>query len=909
MDSEKIIQDLNRRFAAPLPEFYKRRIIVWIDEDREFADKLGEITINGAKIVALTGSNNFYVKKLLAVDDPTGNYLVYRPFAYENDEDNWLLDVEIYAEEFRADLVSMWMDEMNLPHSPALRKGLKQYRKFFNAQARRSKVSSLPVTPATPAQLQMAIMATLAGLKDAKPNGIIKAVLQAGLRMEDNAVYQEFVSYGIDEAFWRMAAQGTGFEAEQILQPGMPSERTDQAPEANDYWRLYANRRAYKRSAAANEEGAADNRLQRLAVHLLLTASTRTIRQEFLAGLQMFISSAHQAYCYDFVSDWMHSEDAGSIYAIAEYVESELKLAQRFMKLQVADLMETEVFPCINEVILVKLMTEISDHIIDVDTITRTVEKRRTCVWYDDVKNYYEGILQVAKMQAFFKEHSAGFHTVEPAKVWKEYTTEYYIMDSYYREFHKSYSESLKNYHEELSDLFTHVMEKVEGLYTTWFLGQLGKNWSDACADNLGSYGRVLEVPQQTDFYRQKVAASDSKVYVIISDAMRYEVAATLAEQLQRETQAKLELKSMQAVFPTITKFGMAALLPHKSLSVELRTGKTDRLAVLADGQSTEANNRDKLLKTADPASVALKYKDIIGMKRADRQALIKGMNVVYIYHDTIDEAGHLESSIFSACDTAVEEIKNMVRIIANEWGGANILITADHGFLYTYSPLKEDDKVDKTTESEQDVEIGRRYAIMQKGAEPQYLLPVKFLGGDTAYDAFAPRESIRIKMKGGGLNFVHGGISLQEMVVPVIEYHFLRNQSKEYQQNKRKYDTKPVEISLLSSGRKISNMIFSLNFYQKDAVGGNREAATYQLTFTDSSGKPISDVQKIIADKTSENGQERTFRCSFNLKSQKYNSTDSYYLVIADENGLQVQREEFQIDIAFAVDEFDFFG
>ena len=910
MDAERIIQDLNRRFAAPLPEFYKRRIIVWIDEDREFADKLSEITINGAKIVALTGTNNFYVKKLLAVDDPTGNYLVYRPFAYENDEDNWLLDVEIYAEEFRADLVSMWMDEMNLPHSPALRKGLKQYRKFFNAQARRSKVSSLPVTPATPAQLQMAIMATLAGLKDAKPNGIIKAVLQAGLRMEDNAVYQEFVSYGIDEAFWRMAAQGTGFEAEQILQPGMPSERTDQAPGANDYWRLYANRKAYKRSAAANEEGAAaDNRLQRLAVHLLLTASTRTIRQEFLAGLQMFISSAHQAYCYDFVSDWMHGEDAGSIYAIAEYVESELKLPQRFMKLQVADLVETEVFPCINEVILVKLMTEISDHIIDVDTITRTVEKRRTCVWYDDVKNYYEGILQVAKMQAFFKEHSAGFHTVEPAKVWKEYTTEYYIMDTYYREFHKCYSESLKNYHEELSDLFTHVMEKVEGLYTTWFLGQLGKNWSDACADNLREYGRVLEVPQQTDFYRQKVAASDSKVYVIISDAMRYEVAATLAEQLQRETQAKVELKSMQAVFPTITKFGMAALLPHKSLSVELRTGKTDRLAVLADGQSTEANNRDKLLKAADPASVALKYKDIIGMKRADRQALIKGMNVVYIYHDTIDEAGHLESSIFSACDTAIEEIKNMVRIIANEWGGANILITADHGFLYTYSPLKEDDKVDKTTESEQDVEIGRRYAIMQKGAEPQYLLPVRFLGGDTAYDAFAPRESIRIKMKGGGLNFVHGGISLQEMVVPVIEYHFLRNQSKEYKKNKSKYDTRPVEISLLSSGRKISNMIFSLNFYQKDAVGGNREAATYHLYFTDSSGKTISDVQKIIADKTSENGQERTFRCSFNLKSQKYNSTDSYYLVIADENGLQVQREEFQIDIAFAVDEFDFFG
>ena len=198
----------------------------------------------------------------------------------------------------------------------------------------------------------------------------------------------------------------------------------------------------------------------------------------------------------------------------------------------------------------------------------------------------------------------------------------------------------------------------------------------------------------------------------------------------------------------------------------------------------------------------------------------------------------------------------------------------------------------------------------MQKGAKPNYLLPVKFLGGNTEYDGFAPRESIRIKMNGGGMNFVHGGISLQEMVVPVIEYHYLRNDSMEYKRNKQKYDTKPVTVNLLSANRKISNMIFSLNFYQKDAVGANREAATYQVYFTDENGKQISDVQKIIADKTSENGAERTFRCQFNLKSLKYSNTATYYLVIADEQGLQLpQREPFQIDIAFAVDEFDFFS
>ena len=99
----------------------------------------------------------------------------------------------------------------------------------------------------------------------------------------------------------------------------------------------------------------------------------------------------------------------------------------------------------------------------------------------------------------------------------------------------------------------------------------------------------------------------------------------------------------------------------------------------------------------------------------------------------------------------------------------------------------------------------------------------------------FAPRESIRIKMNGGGMNFVSWRVfSLQEMVVPVIEYHHLRNDSMEYKRNKQKYDTKPVTVNLLSANRKISNMIFSLNFYQKDAVGANREAAAYQVYFTD---------------------------------------------------------------------------
>ena len=882
MDTDKVIQDLNRRFAAPLPEFYQRRIIFWYDEDREFEDKLDEVVLENAKVIALTGNNAFSVKKLLSVDDLTTNYLVYSPCVYNRPDDNWLLDVELYSEEFRADLISIWMDEMGLASNPAMRKQVKNYRAYFNAKTRRLKVSTQNKVPATPAQLHMAVMAAICGLKNEQPNMILRSVFHAGLDLENNTVYQDFVKYHADGAFWAMVRQGCGFAEEE--------------PD-----------------------------LGRLAIHLLLTAATRTMRQEYLAGLDSFISMPHQAYCYDFISEWLHSEDIQQLYDVVRYVEAEARLHQRFEKLTVDDLAGTECFPCINEVILTKLMTEISDHIIDVDTITSTVEKRRTCAWYEPFENFYDGILQVANMQSFFKEHSAGFHTAEAKGIWKEYTESYYQMDTYYRLFHLSFQKSLETSNILLDDLFKHVVDKVEGLYTHWFLGELGNNWSDVCADELATYGKVLEVPQQEDFYRSHIKTSDTRVFVIISDAMRYEVAAAMADQLQRETQSKVSISSMQSIFPSITKFGMAALLPHKELIVKVQNGI---LTVLADGQPTTSTAyRDKVLKSEESVSIALKYKDIIAMKRAERSALVKGMDVVYIYHDTIDEASHTsDTAVFSACDKAISELKNLVRIIVNEFGGTNILITADHGFLYTYSPLKEVNKTDKKGYLDADVvsetikeesnkrcvEYGRRYAIMQKGIQPDSLMPVKFLDGNTDYNGFAPRESIRIKMKGGGMNYVHGGISLQEMVVPVIEYHYLRNDSMEYKRNKKKYDTKPVTVNLLSANRKISNMIFSLNFYQKDAVSANREAATYQVYFTDENGKHISDVQKIIADKTSDNGAERTFRCQFNLKSLKYNNTDIYYLVIENEdkkNEQMPQHEPFQIDIAFAGDKLNFFS
>ncbi len=873
MDTEKVISDLNKRFAQPLPPYYKRRVIFWMDEDREYADQLDDFELENAKLIQLTGSNLFTVKKLLGYDDPYSNYVVYCPISYERLEDNWLLDVQLYSgEQYRTDLISQWMSEMHLFDSQIMRDLVKRYRKFFNAKDRRAKIADMPVIN-TPAQAHLAVMSAIVGIKQPQPNAIIKSVLEAGLDLETNDVYKAMIDYGTKDAFWQLVTKASGYNEEDIS-------------------------------------------LRRVATHILLTACTRTMKAENLNGLERYISLPHQARCYDLISEWLHSDDKQSLYNIAREVEEEVLLSYRFDKLPIADLLETECFPCVNECILKRIMKDISNEIIDIDTITIAVQKRRTCVWYDTVGIYYDGLLQVANMQGFYLEHATGFHEVQPEASWRAYTEDYYRMDTYYRLFHVAYSESLKGYKENITDLFAHVADQVEMLYVNWFMQELGENWTNISEDDLKEYGYVRNIPRQVEFYKNRVVVRKNpatgrpernKTFVVISDALRYEVAAGLAEVLKREQQAKVTLDSMQAIFPTITKFGMAALLPHKELSINIDNGV---VKVLADGVPTDSNYRDKILKSTNPKSLAVRYEDVVSLKQKEVRDLIAGMEVIYIYHDRVDASSHgNEADVFTACDTAIRELHGLVKKITGDMNGTHIIITADHGFLYTHDPLFESDKVGKASFTEQSIEYGRRYAILKEGSQPDYLMPIRMSEAGTGYEGYAPRESIRIKMPGAGLNFVHGGASLQEMVVPVIAYQHLRNDSKEYKDNKAKYDTKPVSISLLSASHQVSNMIFSLEFYQKEAVSTNWSSETYLLYFTDAAGHQISDTQKLIADKTDTDNRARTWRVTFNLKQQKYDQHTPYYLVIQDERGLQLpQREEFHIIIAMAIDEFNFF-
>lgn len=123
-------------------------------------------------------------------------------------------------------------------------------------------------------------------MKDTQSNRILCSVFRAGPGLNNNTVYQDFVKYKADGASWELGRQGSGFAEEE--------------PD-----------------------------LGRLKIHLLLTAAARTVRQEYLAGLDGFISMPHQAYCYDFISDWLYSDDIQQLYDVARYVEDEARLQLR----------------------------------------------------------------------------------------------------------------------------------------------------------------------------------------------------------------------------------------------------------------------------------------------------------------------------------------------------------------------------------------------------------------------------------------------------------------------------------------------------------------------------------------------------------------------------------------------------
>jgi hypothetical protein len=206
-----------------------------------------------------------------------------------------------------------------------------------------------------------------------------------------------------------------------------------------------------------------------------------------------------------------------------------------------------------------------------------------------------------------------------------------------------------------------------------------------------------------------------------------------------------------------------------------------------------------------------------------------------------------------------------------------NIYITADHGFIYSRSPLLESDKISKIkTETLAD---GRRFILTDAEENPPGTLAIGMnylLGDDCELQAIVPKGVIRYKVPGAGANYVHGGAALQEIVLPVIKFKYLR---------KEEYRVTKVNVKLTSISRKITNRITFLDFLQTDRVDEKKLPLKLKLYFADEQGNRISNENIIIADSKAEVANVRKYREKFTLKNIAFDRAVQYYLVLEDED------------------------
>ncbi len=360
----------------------------------------------------------------------------------------------------------------------------------------------------------------------------------------------------------------------------------------------------------------------------------------------------------------------------------------------------------------------------------------------------------------------------------------------------------------------------------------------------------------------------ENRVFVIISDALRFESAAELRELILQEDRYTATLNSVLGSLPSYTQLGMASLLPHTALTFEEQSD-----IVYADGISTQGTpNRTKVLQKTYTGSIAIGAEDFLKMKsNTEGREFIKPYHVIYIYSNHIDKTGDdktSEGKVFDATETEFEYLLRILRHI-NNMNGYNMIITADHGYLYQHNRLDESDFTDFTPAGTL-YKTSRRF-VLGKNLSPNTSVQ-KWEGQALGYadetEAQIPKSINRIRIQGAGSRFVHGGASLQEIVVPVLEIN-----------KARKSDIEQVEIDIISGTSNITSNTFAVSFYQKQPVADKIQQRQIKAGFYTGAGQLISDVITLLFNSTESDAMAREKRQSFlfTAEASKHNGQDVY--------------------------------
>jgi uncharacterized protein (TIGR02687 family) len=854
--------------------FLNYSVVFWHDVDNEFLGAVHDMALEGVQLIRMDEQPSLRIK-LQIESDTDQRFLLYSNQPEPEPSKDWLLDVRLRSKAFRADSTSILLEDLGLT-TMSLRAHLKERSKFLRAKDRVDRLKRL-VLPGDSAQdLDRKMLAVVARADSPELFAILQR-LYAALITNDNTdlsaqpkAWLEVVSNDLEPAFWELIKEQLGY--------------TDAEPSLRD-----------------------------LLIRILVTDFCRSLSGEAPKQLAHFVLPERSlaANASVFVSRWRSDIAQFSSYnALAQAVATELDLIQLLGHLSAEQLIECMTF----EEVELRIVQDLKKRIVDgsganMDVVSGFIARRRDGHWANALMASanertkalaacYDALTAAIDFFALRSSHAAGLSFTDASAAFAQYRDELFRFDQLYRHFHTA-ADAV----EPTGWAVLHELRKtIESVYSGWFIPQLSSGWAKIIEGPQGllTNWSLTKVTPQQDFYKLKVEplfeGPVKRVFVVISDALRYEVAHELVQQTNSKNRFKASIDGMLGVLPSYTALGMAALLPHKSLAYKV--GNT--VEVQVDGQTVATlEQRNDYLRAF--GGMAIKAEDLMSLGRERGREWVRDHRLVYVYHDRIDMIGDKQASetkTFEAADQTIQELSNVLSFIIQTLNGSTVLLTADHGFMYQEPALDSADKSALDEKPPGTLIAKKRYLIGNDLG-----VTTKAWSGNTAItagtepegslDFWVPKGASRFHFAGGA-RFVHGSAMPQEVVVPLVTVRVSEADNAKI---------RSVSISLLGSINKVVTNTQRFEFIQTDAVTERVLARTVVVSLRDGEAL-ISDEQTLTFDSTSHLLDERKRSIFLTVRSGNYESHQRYDLVMRDAvTRVEVLRQPIAIDLAFGND------
>ena len=909
-----------------LAKFEKCRIVFWQDSDKEFIEQLNDISLNEqsrgiVEVVRLDDFSHFEVKQRIELLEPEANFLLYSNKIPSEPVRDWLFDIRLYAQEFYADSSSMILNELGMQME--FRPVVAQYKSFFTSKQRTSRLKNLLPENANKEELEIALIAATLKVETATFLSVLQFLMfNLSNDFDEEGHLSELEKYNLIRPFWAFAKEELGYfvDSESSFSSDTNSqqhnETSEHDPQSNALPRLQelAIKLLFTDCYQALQNSgvsAKDDVLERFSSHLLpmlteeqkRSIQARSSSNKTSALAQYSANSAKRATAISFVSSWRNSRNFESYNKIAELIEREFEIKDKLSFIKSPfQLQSVDTFEFVEKRIIILLAEQLSTfEQVEVDTL---ISHRLLSHWcYTDKHSdshsdkKYASILKAIKAAKKFYtlkyQYIDGFEFSSAKELYRAYETELFQFDAAYREF----CENANHVAQKGLDILkgTGLVSDIESLYVDWYLHDLAIAWGKHVdEDKLLETWKLTGVSNQYDFYNNEVrsifdTSQVKRVFVIISDALRYEVANEINEQVNDDPRFNAEIKSQLGVVPSYTQLGMAALLPHKKLTAHIN----NKVEYKADGTSVHGfDNRQKIL--AKHNGLAVKASDVLNWTNKDGRKNVENARVVYIYHDEIDATGDKlvsEDKTFDACRKAISDIKSLIDRILTRLNGTRIIVTADHGFLFKSSDVVDSDKTTLTAKPSGAVEAKKRYLIGENLPSDDFYWQGRMsitanispndseIASETESNAeyIVPRGSNRFNFVGGA-KFIHGGIMPQEICVPVLKVRLLKTDKQKSTLAKQK-----VSVVPLGSPIRLVSLTDKIQLLQTDPLSEHFKERELAIWIEDQNGNVVCNKQTITFNSSSDKVEDRKRNVVISLKGSGFERTSTYKLVFKD--------------------------